>query len=88
MTTYSLIPQYKGVKSYYNKATVLYIDDENILLYSYGTLVCRINKTLMNFDLFDKYDHSQTTLRHVKEFLQQHEFKKMTKKELQEVYKK
>ena len=87
MTTYSLRPQYENVKSYYNKAQVLHIDGENILLYSYTTLVCSVNKKLRIFYLYDKYDHSQTTLRHVKEFLQQHGFKKMTKKELEEAYK-
>ena len=85
MARYNLIPEFENVKSYYNKAQVE-IEKNIKKLYSYNVLVCEINTLENTFYLYEDFDFSQTTLRHVKEFLQQHGFKKMTKKEM-EAYK-
>ena len=69
---YGLEPQYDARKSFYGKA---HVEDENgvLTLYSYNTPVCRIEGDKVT--LLDLWDSSQTTLRHVKEFLQQNGFK-------------
>ena len=74
-------PQYDARKSFYNKAET---DDDK--LYSYGTLVAEI----VNGEpvLHDKWDYSATTIRHVKEWLQQNGFEAGTKQEIGRKYKK
>ena len=56
-------------KSFYHKAFVIY-NDSDILLMSYGTVIC----TIKNGTLFmgcDEKDLSVTTRRHFKEFCKQ-----------------
>lgn len=69
--SYDLRPQYDARQSFYSKARV---DDENGVqtLYSYNTPVARIAGGKV--ELLPKWDLSQTTLRHVKEFLKQNGF--------------
>ena len=80
---YGLEPQYDARKSFYGKAHVE--DDNGILtLFSYDTPVCRISNGKV--ELLDKWDSSQTTLRHVKEFLQQNGFKVGSKAQMAKLY--
>ena len=76
-----LKPIYANVKSFYNKADVKQFDNK-IQLFSYNTLVCEI----INNKAFVYNIHSQTTLKHVKEFLLQNGFKAESKKQILEDY--
>lgn len=81
---YSLQPRYDGRKSFYNKAQVE-VDDTNPRikkLYSYNTLVAEIR--FGKPKVFGTY--SQTTLRHIKEFLRQEGFKADSKKQILKDY--
>ena len=76
-------------KSFYNKALVQF-KGLTIFLYSFGVEVARIEKVYIN-DAWQKRlyingYYSQTTARHINEFLKQNGFNGMTKKEI-EVYK-
>lgn len=81
-----LMPEYENVKSYYNKAVI--IQDENKTdLISYNTLVCTIkeNKIILNKSVEIELLLSNTTQRHIKEFLKQFYYKSnqaITKKDL------
>lgn len=80
---YGLEPQYDARKSFYGKA---HVESDNgvLTLYSYNTPVCRIDGDKVT--LLDMWDSSQTTLRHVKEFLQQHGFKVGSKAQIAKLY--
>lgn len=81
--TYNLNTRFDKAKSFYGKAQVLENEQEEIkILQSYETLVCIIKGNHAFFS--DTY--SNTTLRHIKEFLRQNGFKVGTKKELIEMY--
>lgn len=67
-----LEPEYDARKSFYNKAETREENGETILS-SYGVDVAKIKDGKVT--LLPKWDFSQTTLRHVKEFLRQHGFK-------------
>ena len=67
-----LEPKYDARKSFYNKAETREENGETILS-SYGVDVAKIKDGKVT--LLPKWDFSQTTLRHVKEFLRQHGFK-------------
>lgn len=73
-----LEPQYDGRKSFYGKATVRTFKDGRKVLYSYGTPVCRIGKdgkaTLLDRGYYG-WGSSNTTRRHVREFLRQNGLK-------------
>ena len=73
MANYNLTTQYDKRASFYNKA-IVDVDDNNGIktLYSYNTPVAKINGKKV--ELLPKWDLSQTTLRHVKEFLRQNGF--------------
>lgn len=76
-TTKELSPQYDSRKSFYGKARVRTLDDGTEILYSYNTPVVRVKDgqvTLLSRGYLG-WASSQTTLRHVKEFLQQRGFK-------------
>ena len=73
--------RYDKAKSFYNKANILKRDNELILI-SYFTEVCIIK----NKKAFVKGDYSQTTLRHIKEFLKQNGFKSENKKQILKDY--
>lgn len=74
-----LIPVFENVKSYYNKAEVKkYYNKNNIIvkyeLLSYNTLVLtyKESKIKLNKKINKELLTSQTTLRHIKEFIKQH----------------
>lgn len=73
---YLLETKYDTKKSFYGKAVVKEINNIK-LLYSYNTLVCAIYdnarciKYFFNYDVSEKLLFSNTTLRHIKEFLLQ-----------------
>lgn len=68
MKTLELIPIYDTRKSFYNKAKVLFLNDGTIQLQSYNTIVGEI-KNNTYCQLWD--GKSQTTTRHIKEFIKQ-----------------
>ena len=88
MTTY-LQPIYDGRKSFYNKATVTEFSDGKYLT-SYNTVVAQIIDKNHGYSIpayaqvFGTY--SQTTLRHIKEFLKQNGFKAETKAQIERDY--
>ena len=79
-----LQPIYEKVKSYYRKAHVME-EGNSIKLYSYGTLIASIKDHKMEV-VYDLEKITQTTLRHLKEFMQQNEIEVLTKKELIKKY--
>ena len=81
-----LMPIYeKSVKSYYSKAKTtehLNLKNENVIsLYSYNTLVSYIVRNKAHITK-NKNHLSNTTLRHIKEFLKQNGFKVENKKQI------
>lgn len=69
-----LEPEHDSRKSFYGKAKVDQREDGTEILYSYGTPVCKIKDgevTLLKRGYLG-WASSQTTLRHVKEFIKQH----------------
>ena len=81
----TLEPQYDSRKSFYGKAHVVDDSDGSQILYSYDTPVCKINDR-GEVELLSMWDTSQTTLRHVKEFLQQNGFKVGSKSQIAAMY--
>lgn len=79
--TKTLNPNYDSRKSFYGKAEVI-TDGNTIKLKSYNTIVAKIenNQPIV----FDTY--SNTTLRHIKEFLRQYGFKAETKQQIMADY--
>lgn len=77
LKTYELTPVYDKAKSFYHKAKVQEWHG-NVRLQSYETIVAEIKdgKPI----IYGTY--SATTLRHIKEFLQQNGFKSGTKNEI------
>lgn len=71
---YGLRPEYDTRKSFGGKANVEIDGYGTETLYSYDTPVARYTKD-GTVELLPKWDYSQTTLRHVKEFLRQHGLK-------------
>ena len=80
-TKVELEPLHENVKSYYGKAIIVE-NDKMRYLYSYDTLVVAVSFENDTIVLHNEYLWSQTTLRHIKEFLQQHGKPKYTKAEL------
>jgi len=79
--TYPLIPTFDGAKSFYGKAVVVEYNTHKEL-YSYGTYVALITKD--EAVVFDTY--SDTTLRHINEFLKQDGFKAESKAQIERDY--
>lgn len=86
MKKYELLPIYDSKKSFYHKAI---IEEENkaIKLYSYNTLVCILlhDNIILNNNVDQSLLFSNTTLRHIKEFLKQFYYNSdhnITKKDL------
>lgn len=75
-----LKPIYDNRKSFYGKAKV---SDDGLALFSYMSNVCEIvdGKPRLLY-----YKPSNTTLRHIKEFLKQHSFKADSLKQLRNDY--
>lgn len=68
-----LQPIYNTQKDYYKKAEVKTLNNNIKLLYSYNTLVCIIydNKYILNTNISYNLLFSNTTLKHLKDFLLQ-----------------
>ena len=79
-----LSPSYDSRKSFYGKAHVVTDDDGTEILYSYDTPVVKIKDGKV--ELLAQWDSSQTTLRHVKEFLRQNGFKADSKAQIAKLY--
>lgn len=78
---FELTPRYDSRQSFYRKAFVE-ISNDVIELWSYETLVCVICNGTVRIDGNTMWD-SNTTLRHIKEFLKQYyEYRDWTKKDL------
>lgn len=86
--TYGLEPEYDSRKSFYGKAKVEERPDGTKILYSYGTPVCKIkgDKATLLRKGYLGWASSQTTLRHVKEFLKQHGFEAGSIHDLAKMY--
>ena len=76
-----LKPQYDNRKSFYKKAIVKN-ENKKLILISYETEVCFIENNKVNIKGF----YSNTTLRHIKEFLKQNGFKADNKKQIENDY--
>lgn len=87
---YDLGTEYDARKSFYGKAKVDVRDDGSQVLYSYGSPVCQIKDgkayLLVHVNGYASYASSQTTLRHVKEFLKQNGFKADSLKQMEKDY--
>lgn len=85
MNMYELTPRFDARKSFYGKAHVFKDQDGAKVLQSYNTNVAKIYTSkehagIMIAEVYGGY--SQTTLRHIKEFLLQHGFKAVNKKQI------
>jgi len=76
---YELSCRYDSRQSFYGKAQVLCENGKETLL-SYSTPVCVIENGKAK--LLDCWNESQTTLRHVKEFLKQNGLKAESKEQI------
>jgi hypothetical protein len=83
MAGYDLIPRFDSRKSFYSKATVYINENGDQLLRSYVTNVARINRGAKP-EVYGTY--SNTTLRHIKEFLKQNGFMADTSKQIMKDY--
>ena len=72
---------YDSKQSFYEKAKVE-IDGNRIILYSYGSYVAFIENDVA----YITGDYTQTTFRHIKEFLLQNGFEAVSKKQMMEYY--
>lgn len=85
---YELKPIYDGAKSFYNKATIEQIEDvEGYSIYtltSYQTTVARVYTSRKKCEVYTI--PTDTTLRHVKEFLNQQCLEATSKKQIMEDY--
>lgn len=85
---YDLEPQYDRRKSFYGKAKVYSDDAGHLLLMSYATIVAEITDGIATEDGRPTVKvngwYSQTTSRHINDFLYQHGFDTMSKKEMEE----
>lgn len=82
---YELTPQFDSRQSFYGKATVTGTNT-GLVLRSYGTIVATIDDETNEVTLLPRWDETQTTLRHVKEFLKQNGFKAETKAQMKADY--
>lgn len=80
MNTYNLEPKHQSQKSFYGKARVR-VNGTHHTLTSYNTEVAEYDASTGKMTVHDWY--SNTTMRHVNEFLIQHGFKSLSKKEVQ-----
>lgn len=85
---YDLEPRYDSRKSFYGKAKVYKDDKGHLLLMSYSTIVAEITDGIATEDGRSTVKvngwYSTTTARHINDFLYQHGFKTMSKKEMEE----
>lgn len=78
---YELVARYDRRNSFYGKA-IVFEKEDGLYLRSYETIVAKINggKVIV----YDTY--SPTTLRHIKEFLKQNNFKAESKAQIERDY--
>lgn len=76
-----LEPIYSNQKSFYGKARVIR-ENGTIKLISYSTVVAIIENGKLHINAF----YSNTTLRHIREFIKQNGFKSGTKAQLEKLY--
>lgn len=79
-----LKPVYNNQKSFYGKALIK-DTTKGMELYSYNTLVAKTEKG-QTFVTHNGDYLTQTTLKHIKEFIQQLGYEKMSKKELLQTF--
>ena len=83
---YNLKPQYDSRKSFYGKAKVYSDDKGHLLLKSYDTIVAEITDGIATEDGNPTVKingwYSQTTAEHINDFLYQHGFATLSKKEI------
>lgn len=79
--TYELKPIYTNQKSFYGKALIKDTKDEGLVLYSYNTKVAQKHNQVLKITHNKNYLTS-TTLKHIKEFMQQLGYSKMSKNEI------
>lgn len=84
MNIYELSTMYDARASFYGKAKVIKTPEGHTYLKSYDTNVAVITN---DGTVEVKGTYSQTTLRHIKEFLLQHGFKAENKKQILKDYK-
>ncbi len=77
-----LKPIYDRRKSFYKKAFIIRNADNSIDLLSYATIVATIKDGKLHINGF----YSNTTLRHIKEFVEQMGFQCGSKAELEKMY--
>lgn len=77
-----LKPIYDRRKSFYKKAFIVRNADNSIDLLSYATIVATIKDGKLHINGF----YSNTTLRHIKEFIEQMGFQCGSKAELEKMY--
>ena len=70
---FELTPKFDSRKSFYGKAKISFEGDRRLVL-SYGTPVAFIEPDRPPV-MLDGWDSTQTTLRHVKEFLKQNDLR-------------
>ncbi len=70
---FELTPMFDSRRSFYGKAKISFEGDRRLLL-SYGTSVAFIEPDRPPV-MLDGWDSTQTTLRHVKEFLKQNDLR-------------
>jgi hypothetical protein len=84
---YNLEPQYDNANSFYGKARVYRDDKGHLFLESYSTIVAEITDGIATEDGRKRAKvygwYSRTTARHINDFLYQHGFKTMNKKEME-----
>lgn len=84
---HELQPKFDRAKSFYKKANVYRNNQGQILLMSYTTVVAEINDAITTDTNKPTARvngwYSNTTARHINEFLQQYGFDKMSKKEME-----
>lgn len=71
---YELKPKFATVKSFYGKAQIEEHEEGGtriLFLYSYNKLVCIVNTATKVTKFYEAFDFSNTTRRHVYEFLRQ-----------------
>jgi len=86
MRVYELSTQYDSRASFYGKAQVIEDDEGDLTLQSYSTKVAKLstNKCPNFCEVYGTY--SQTTLRHIKEFLKQNGFRADNSKQIMADY--
>lgn len=80
---YELVPRYDKAQSFYGKAHVEEKKNGDLVLYSYDTKILTITKSRKLKKHYN--DYTQTTMRHINDFLLQNDFKKLSKKEWLEI---